>query len=224
MEPGANWVFAEGAESIRLGASLPLGKAMDDVIIAYGQKGEPVRPHQGQSAASRGPRLSGQVPRQVAEAAEAGEAPADVLLGEAPISRQGLPAGRRGAYQRLRRRLSTWSRDRSRSSPSRPANSGCPVPATSRSPAWPGRGPAPFAGSRSPPTAAGAGRTPRSTRRRTAWPGPVLPLGGPGPARRRCCSRGARTRRVRCSRRRPRIAHSGARPALRTGTPFNPGG
>ena len=47
VEPGANWVFAEGAESIRLGASLPMGKALDDVIVAYGQNGEPVRPHQG---------------------------------------------------------------------------------------------------------------------------------------------------------------------------------
>ena len=47
VEPGANWVSAEGAESIRLGASLPLAKAVDDVIVAYGQNGEPVRPHQG---------------------------------------------------------------------------------------------------------------------------------------------------------------------------------
>ena len=47
VKAGANWVFAEGAESIRLGASLPLGKAMDDVLVAYGQNGEPVRPHQG---------------------------------------------------------------------------------------------------------------------------------------------------------------------------------
>ena len=47
VKAGANWVFAEGAESVRLGASLPLGKAMDDVLVAYGQNGEPVRPHQG---------------------------------------------------------------------------------------------------------------------------------------------------------------------------------
>ena len=47
VDAGANWVFAEGAESIRLGASLPMGKAMDDVIVAYGQNGEPIRPHQG---------------------------------------------------------------------------------------------------------------------------------------------------------------------------------
>jgi sulfane dehydrogenase subunit SoxC len=47
VKAGANWVFAEGAEAIRLGASLPLGKAMDDVLVAYGQNGEPVRPHQG---------------------------------------------------------------------------------------------------------------------------------------------------------------------------------
>ena len=27
--------------------SIPLGKAMDDILVAYSQNGEPVRPHQG---------------------------------------------------------------------------------------------------------------------------------------------------------------------------------
>ena len=44
---GANWILAEGAEATKLGASLPMGKAMDDALVAYGQNGEPVRPHQG---------------------------------------------------------------------------------------------------------------------------------------------------------------------------------
>jgi sulfane dehydrogenase subunit SoxC len=47
VKTGANWVYAEGAEAVRLGTSIPLGKAMDDVLVAYGQNGEPVRPHQG---------------------------------------------------------------------------------------------------------------------------------------------------------------------------------
>ena len=46
VKAGANWVYAEGAETIRLGNSMPLGKA-DDCIVAYGQNGEPIRPHQG---------------------------------------------------------------------------------------------------------------------------------------------------------------------------------
>ena len=44
---GATWVLAEGAEATKLAATLPMGKAMDDVLVAYCQNGEPVRPHQG---------------------------------------------------------------------------------------------------------------------------------------------------------------------------------
>ena len=44
---GANWLVAEGAEATKISTSLPMGKAMDDVLVAYGQNGEPVRPHQG---------------------------------------------------------------------------------------------------------------------------------------------------------------------------------
>jgi sulfane dehydrogenase subunit SoxC len=46
VKSGANWVYAEGAESVRLGNSLPLGK-LEDCFVAYGQNGEPIRPHQG---------------------------------------------------------------------------------------------------------------------------------------------------------------------------------
>ena len=47
VKDGAGWVLSEGAEATKLGASMPLGKAMDDVLVAYGQNGEPIRPHQG---------------------------------------------------------------------------------------------------------------------------------------------------------------------------------
>jgi sulfane dehydrogenase subunit SoxC len=43
----AKWVYAEGADACRLARSLPIEKAMDDVIVAYGQNGEALRPEQG---------------------------------------------------------------------------------------------------------------------------------------------------------------------------------
>jgi sulfane dehydrogenase subunit SoxC len=43
----ARWVVAEGADAARHSRSLPLGKAMDDAFVAYGQNGEALRPEQG---------------------------------------------------------------------------------------------------------------------------------------------------------------------------------
>ncbi|MBK0394917.1 sulfite dehydrogenase [Ramlibacter algicola] len=43
----AQWVVAEGADAARHSRSIPIAKAMDDVIVAYAQNGEPVRPEQG---------------------------------------------------------------------------------------------------------------------------------------------------------------------------------
>jgi len=47
VRPGASWVIAEGADSCRMMRSVPLVKAMDDALIAYGQNGEALRPAQG---------------------------------------------------------------------------------------------------------------------------------------------------------------------------------
>jgi sulfane dehydrogenase subunit SoxC len=47
VKRGGDWVVAEGAEETKHASSMAMGKAMDDVIVAYGQNGEPVRPHQG---------------------------------------------------------------------------------------------------------------------------------------------------------------------------------
>ena len=44
---GASWVQAVGADAASMGRSIPLGKALDDVMIALFQNGEPVRPEQG---------------------------------------------------------------------------------------------------------------------------------------------------------------------------------
>jgi sulfane dehydrogenase subunit SoxC len=43
----AHWIVAEGADAARHSRSIPIAKAMDDVLVAHGQNGEAVRPEQG---------------------------------------------------------------------------------------------------------------------------------------------------------------------------------
>ncbi len=43
----ARWIVAEGADASRMSRSIPLEKALDDVLVAYGQNGEALRPEQG---------------------------------------------------------------------------------------------------------------------------------------------------------------------------------
>ena len=45
--PEARWVAAVGADAASMGRSVPLNKALDDVLVALYQNGEPVRPEQG---------------------------------------------------------------------------------------------------------------------------------------------------------------------------------
>ena len=47
LQPGASWILAEGADAVRMARSIPIAKAMDDVLIAYAQNGEALRPEQG---------------------------------------------------------------------------------------------------------------------------------------------------------------------------------
>jgi sulfane dehydrogenase subunit SoxC len=47
LKNGAKWVIAEGSEDGKHTKSIPLPKALDDVLVAYGQNGEPVRPDHG---------------------------------------------------------------------------------------------------------------------------------------------------------------------------------
>jgi sulfane dehydrogenase subunit SoxC len=47
VQSGASWIVAEGAEEVKGASSIPLGKAMDDCLVCYGQNGEAVRPQQG---------------------------------------------------------------------------------------------------------------------------------------------------------------------------------
>jgi sulfane dehydrogenase subunit SoxC len=47
LRSGASWLLCEGSDASHLARSIPLAKALDDAIIAYGQNGEAVRPQQG---------------------------------------------------------------------------------------------------------------------------------------------------------------------------------
>ena len=47
VEDGARWIVGEGADACRMHRSIPMEKAMDDILVAYGQNGEAIRPEQG---------------------------------------------------------------------------------------------------------------------------------------------------------------------------------
>ena len=47
LKSSATWFVSEGAEEVKGASSMPIAKAMDDALIAYGQNGEPLRPQQG---------------------------------------------------------------------------------------------------------------------------------------------------------------------------------
>ncbi|MBI3697869.1 MAG: sulfite dehydrogenase [Acidobacteria bacterium] len=47
VRAGASWIIAEGADAGRVQRSIPIAKAMDDMLLAYGQNGEALRPEQG---------------------------------------------------------------------------------------------------------------------------------------------------------------------------------
>jgi sulfane dehydrogenase subunit SoxC len=47
VRKGASWIVAEGADATGNERSIPMAKAMDDVLVAYGQNGESLRPGNG---------------------------------------------------------------------------------------------------------------------------------------------------------------------------------
>jgi sulfane dehydrogenase subunit SoxC len=47
LRKGATWIIAEGADATGNERSIPLAKAMDDILVAYGQNGEALRPENG---------------------------------------------------------------------------------------------------------------------------------------------------------------------------------
>ena len=47
VQQGAAWILAEGADGSGNERSIPMAKAMDDILVAYGQNGEALRPENG---------------------------------------------------------------------------------------------------------------------------------------------------------------------------------
>ncbi len=47
LKPNAKWIIAEGADACRMHRSIPIEKALKDILVAYGQNGEALRPEQG---------------------------------------------------------------------------------------------------------------------------------------------------------------------------------
>jgi sulfane dehydrogenase subunit SoxC len=47
LQKEASWLVSEGADPGKFSHTLPLAKAMEDVLVAYGQNGEPLRVEQG---------------------------------------------------------------------------------------------------------------------------------------------------------------------------------
>ena len=47
VQKGAGWIVAEGGDATGNERSMPMAKAMDDIIVAYGQNGEALRPGNG---------------------------------------------------------------------------------------------------------------------------------------------------------------------------------
>jgi len=47
VKGSAKWFVAEGSEEVKGASSMPIAKALDDCILAYGMNGEPVRPQNG---------------------------------------------------------------------------------------------------------------------------------------------------------------------------------
>ena len=47
IKPEGKWFVAEGADACKMARSVPIEKAWEDALVAYGQNGEPLRPEQG---------------------------------------------------------------------------------------------------------------------------------------------------------------------------------
>ena len=47
VQSKATWIVAEGSDNNKGSYTIPLAKVLEDALVAYGQNGEPIRPHQG---------------------------------------------------------------------------------------------------------------------------------------------------------------------------------
>ncbi len=72
VQSDASWIIAEGADASGNERSIPIEKAMDDVLVAYGQNGEPPRPGERVSTSTHRARMDRQHQCQVATTYQGG--------------------------------------------------------------------------------------------------------------------------------------------------------
>src|SRR5208282_4999815 len=117
LKGSATWFVAEGAEEVKGASSMPIAKAMDDCLIAYGQNGEAVRPQNGFPLRLMAPGFEGIFHTKY-------------LRGISIGSRRTLRSATRSDPSQLSR--------------TRPADSSWPAADSTRSRGWPGPAGAPF--------------------------------------------------------------------------------
>ncbi len=188
----ASWLVSEGGDPGKFTHTLPLAKAMDDVIVAYGQNGEPLRNEQGYPIRLVVPGWEGPFSVKFLSHVKLTDEPYHTWNESMNHS---IPRADLGGKAR-------WYHFQfgPKSVITRPSGGlRLPAAATSRSPDWRGRVAAWSAKSRSPPTVARAGRKrsfrPLCCRRRI----PASLSIGLGTGRKRRCCLAARMKRTRFS-------------------------
>ena len=153
VEPSAKWVVAEGADSAAMSRSVPLAKCMDDALVCLYQNGERVRPSNGYPIRLLLPGFEGNMNVKWLRRLKLTEAP---VMAKDETSKYTvlLPDGKAWQFVFPMEVKSIITHP----SPGPRVDGGR---ASTRSPAWPGRGRAASARSRCRPTAATAGRLPR---------------------------------------------------------------
>ena len=96
IDPTANWVVAEGADSLAVSRSVPLGKALDDAMVALYQNGERLLPGNGYPMRLLLPGWEGNMNIKYLRRLKLTEQPAMTYY-ESKIYSQLLPGGK--AYQ-----------------------------------------------------------------------------------------------------------------------------
>jgi len=150
LKGSAAWFIAEGAEEIKGASSMPIAKAMDDALLAYGMNGEPVRPQQGFPLRLVVPGFEGIFNTKWVRRIKV-------------TDRYFMNYNDYGHLDEHSTKLRSACRsDPSRSSRTRPAHSSCPARASTKSADWPGPAEVPSSSWRSPPTAGRRGTAPSS--------------------------------------------------------------
>ena len=145
------WIVAEGNDTEKHAKSMPLEKALDDVIVAYGQNGEALRREQGYPLRLLVPGWQGVNNVKYLRNIKVVDKPYYFQAKPRPTPICGRTA------KRVHVRISSWTEVADHVSVGRPSTAG--AAAIIRFPAWPGPAGARSAGWKSAPITGRPGRT-----------------------------------------------------------------